>query len=148
MKRVSTVVMLLSWILVTGCAETSVRVNQPYAPSVNQKFNFEIENKSTLSDETLAIFRDELAGQMIAAQMLTISTDTTSKPLHIVIETAGTDHISSSVTVKDAITDAALAKYHVESHNQPPWGKPRGLMAEHAAKLVSYLIQGGPSVPR
>ena len=148
MKRISTVVMLLSWVFLTSCAETSLRVNAPYAPTVNQKFIFEIENKSAMPHETLAIFRDELTGQLIAAQLLTTTTDSTARPLHIVIEMAGSDNISSSVTVKDAITGAALSRYQVESHNQAPWGKPRGLIAEHTAKLVSYLIQGGKSAPR
>ncbi len=145
MKRISTVVMLLSWIFLTGCAETALRVNAPYAPTVNQKFIFEIENKSAMPDETLEMFREELTDQLIAAQLLTSNTDTTARPLHIVIEVAGDDNISSSVIVKDAITGAALAKYQVESHNPAPWGKPRGLIAEHTAKLVSYLLQGGRS---
>lgn len=148
MKRISTVVMLLSWIFLTGCAATSLRVNAPYKPSVNQKFIFEIENKGAMPDEALVMFREELTDQLIAAQLLTTSTDTTARPLHIVIEMGGADNISSSVIVKDAITGAALARYQVESHNPAPWGKPRGLIAEHTAKLVNYLIQGGQSALR
>lgn len=159
MKRISAVVMLLSFVLITGCAETLLRVSAPYTPSANQKFTFEITNNAKMPDAALTTFRLELTNQLIASDLFTTSADTTARPIHIVIENyydrrgvtgvtsgtaAGTDNILSTVVVQDSITHNALSSFEIQSKNPAAWGTSLGLIEEHADKIVSYLKSGNP----
>jgi hypothetical protein len=44
--------------------------------------------------------------------------------------------------VKDAKTGTALSKFSVESKNPTAWGTSRGMIEEHADKIVNYLKSG------
>lgn len=157
MKRISTMTMLLSFVLLTGCAGTSLRVNAPYTPGANQKFTYEIVNKGQMSDEALTIFRNRLESQLIASQLLTAGTDEAARPVQIVIENyymrhgsaralvgvmAGEDNILSTIIVKETKTGNVLSTFEVESVNPTAWGSSHGLIQEHADKIVSYLKSG------
>jgi hypothetical protein len=55
---------------------------------------------------------------------------------------AGADNILSQVTVRDAASGSVLGEFVVESKNPSAWGTSRGLIEEHADKIVSYLKSG------
>lgn len=54
---------------------------------------------------------------------------------------AGADNILSQVTVRDG-GGAVLGEFTVESKNPSAWGTSRGMIEEHADKIVGYLKAG------
>ena len=157
MKRILTMAMLLSFVLLAGCAGTSLRVSAPYTPDANQKFTYEIVNKGQMSDEALTIFRDRLESQLIASKLLTTGTDESARRVQIVIDNyymrhgsaralvgimAGEDNILSTIFVKEPKTGTVLSAFEVESVNPTAWGSSHGLIQEQADKIVSYLKSG------
>jgi hypothetical protein len=57
---------------------------------------------------------------------------------------AGADNMQSSVQVKDRKTQAVVGEFAVESKNPTAMGTSRGMIIEHADKIVEYLTSGRP----
>jgi uncharacterized protein DUF4410 len=157
MKRVSIAAIVLCCALFAGCAGTSLRVSEQYQPSAGQRFTYDIINKAPMSDEGLAIMRERLTSQLAASGLLATSADGSARAVQIVIENyymrhgatramvgvmAGSDNILSTIVVKDVKTGTALSKFEVQSKNPTAWGTSRGMIEDHADKIVNYLKSG------
>jgi hypothetical protein len=56
---------------------------------------------------------------------------------------AGADNMQSSVQVRDKKSQAVVGEFFVESKNPTAMGTSRGMIVEHANKIVQYLRSGG-----
>ena len=81
MKRILTSLVVLSLILLTGCAGTALRPEVAFKPAANQKFTYEIDNKAQMTDEGLTILRERLTSQLTASGIHTASSDGTAFPI-------------------------------------------------------------------
>ncbi len=52
---------------------------------------------------------------------------------------AGSDNIQSRVKIKDSSTGNVLSEFTVQSKNPTAWGTSKGLIEEHADKIVATL---------
>ena len=160
MNRILVAGALLPCLLLVACAGASLRVDRPYQPSPGQKFTYEIVNKAQVPAEGLGILEARLATQLTGSGLLTSRTDKSARTVEIVIENyymrhgatramvgvmAGADNILSTVIVKEAGSGEVLARFQVQSSNPTALGTSRGLIEEHADKIVNYLKSGQQS---
>ena len=155
MKVIS--IVLLSCLLLAGCAGTSLRVNAPYQPTAGQKFTFDIVNKEKMSDQGLTIMRERLKNQLEASGLLAANASESSRTVEITIDNyymrhgatratvgvmAGADKILTTIVVKEGKTQGVLSRFTVYSKNPTAWGTSQGMIEEHADKIVDYLKSG------
>lgn len=150
-------VLILASLLLGGCAGTSLRVQTAYQPDYGDKLTYVVVPKVEVSDEALSILRQELDSQLQSKGLLAASPTEARKSVEISITNyymrhgatralvgimAGADNMQSSVQVKDRKTLAVVGEFAVESKNPSAWGTSRGMIMEHADKIVEYLRSG------
>jgi len=159
MKRIVLQGFVLTSLLLGGCAGTALRVQSAYQPASGDKLTYVVVPKVEVSDEGLSILRQELDSQLQGKGLLAASPVEAKKSVEISITNyrmrhgaaralvgvmAGTDNMQSSVQVKDRKTQAVVGEFAVESKNPTAWGTSRGMITEHAGRIVEYLTSGRP----
>ena len=159
MKRIALLGFVLASLLLGGCAGTALRVQSAYQPASGDKLTYVVVPKVELSDEALSILRQELDSQLRGSGLLAANPAEARKSVEISITNyymrhgatramvgimAGADNMQSSVQVKDRRTQAVVGEFAVESKNTTAWGTSRGLIVDHANKIVEYLRSGRP----
>jgi hypothetical protein len=157
MKKLILQGLLVASLLLTGCAGTKMSVQAPYQPTQGAALAYVVNPKVEVSDEALGILRQRLDSQLRASGLLASSAGA-SKQVEISIVNyymrhgatralvgvmAGADNMQSSVIVKDSTTQAVLGEFKVESSNPTAMGTSRGMIEDHADKIVAYLKSGG-----
>jgi len=149
-----TALVLVCCLAVAGCAGTSLNVQKSYGPTSGEKFSYAINPKVEVSAEALEIMEARMKSQLgdslqAAGQSgKTVEISITNYYMRhgatraMVGIMAGADNILSQVTVRDAAGGKILGEFVVESKNPSAWGTSRGLIEEHADKIVSYLKSG------
>lgn len=140
-------------VLLSGCG-TAARVQTDYRPAPGEKFTLELA-APTASEEGLQILRERLTNQLSKSQLLAPASERTEKTIEVVVTNysfrhgaaramlgimAGTDNLQSTVKVKDQATGKAISEFVVESKNATAWGTSRGLIEEHADRIVETLV--------
>jgi hypothetical protein len=157
MKRLALQGFVLASLLLGGCAGTALRVQSAYQPASGDKLTYVVVPKVEVSDEALSILRQELDSQLQAKGLLAANPAEARKSVEISITNyymrhgatralvgvmAGADNMQSSVQVKDRKTQTVVGEFAVESKNPSAWGTSRGMIMEHADKIVEYLRSG------
>lgn len=140
--------------LLLGCAGTSAVVQSEYHLANNEKLRLQLNTPTTASEQGVAILRDRLTAQLTNHALLAATGDTSSKIIEVTVINysmrpgaaralagimAGTDNIKSTVKIKDSVTHHVLAEFVVESKNPTAWGTSKGLIEDHADKIVETL---------
>jgi len=151
--------LVVSCLLIAGCAGTSMRVQTEYRPVAGEKFRYEIVNMASMSEEALVIMRLRLDGELANKGLLATGSQESGRKAEVVINNyymrhgaarslvgvmAGADNITSTVKVKDGKTNAVLGEFVVESKNPTAFGTSRGLIEGHADLIARYLQTGRP----
>jgi hypothetical protein len=159
MKRLILQSFLLASLLLSGCAGTAMRVQTAYQPASGDKLTYVVVPKVEVSDEALSILRQQLDSKLQGSGLLAASPAEARKSVEISITNyymrhgatralvgvmAGADNMQSSVQVKDRKTQAVVGEFAVESKNPTAMGTSRGMIIEHADKIVEYLTSGRP----
>lgn len=156
MKRLIALVILVA-VSLGGCS-TAGNVQRAYRPAPGDTISYVIIPKAEVSDEALAILRSELDGELRASGLLAAGPADARKAVEISITSyrmrhgatramvgimAGSDNMQSSVVVTDKASGAVVGQFSVQSKNSTAWGTSRGMIADHAGKIVEYLRSGG-----
>lgn len=145
-------------VLIAGCEGTAVRHDKQYVPAANDKFTYTISPAPGMSAQAVDILRNELDSRLQSSGLLSDNPESANKTVEIVITEyymrygavravvgimAGTDHVNSTVRIRNRQTQALLGELAVESKNPTAWGTAHGLIEDHADKIVKYLKIGG-----
>jgi len=159
MKLVSLAGVLLCCVLLTGCAEITLNVHEPYQAEPGHNFTYNIINNGKAPLEALNILRVRVIDQLDAAGLTTQGGSGAPRIAEIVVtkyqmrpgweklgvgSVDGSDRISTSIIVKDAISQAVLSRFEAESKYSSSLISPRSLIQKHADKIVNYLKTGKP----
>lgn len=159
MKLVSLAGVLLCCELLIGCVEMSLNIREPYQADPGHNFTYQIIDNGKAPLEALSILRERVIDQLDAAGLTTQSGSGEPRIVEIVVtkyqmrpsweklgvgSIGGTDWISTSIVVKDAISQAVLSRFEAESKYSSSLISPRRLMQKHADKIVNYLKTGKP----
>jgi uncharacterized protein DUF4410 len=151
--------LVVTCLLMAGCAGTSIRVQTEYRPVSGEKFTYEIVNAANMSEEGLVIIRQRLNYQLASKGLLATGPQESGRKAEVAITNyymrhgatralvgvmAGADNIVSSIKIKDAKTSAVLGEFVVESKNPTAVGTSRGLIEEHVDLIAQYLQTGRP----
>jgi hypothetical protein len=122
-----------------------------------EKFAMRVSTTTNPTEEGLQILRERLTSQLASAGLLATSTDDSPKTIDVVVQhyymrhgatralvgiMAGADYVQSTVRVLDASTGKALSEFIVESKNPTGWGTSRGMLQDHADKVIE-TFRGG-----
>ncbi len=153
MKQLFLAIVLGSAAVLTGCAGTSALVKTPYKMVQGEQFNLQLNKTDNISAEGLSILQNRLNDQLTANSLLA-GNNTAKRTVEVTITNyymrhgaaralagimAGVDNIKSTVKVKDAATGQVLSEFNVESKNPTAWGTSKGLIEQHADKIVAIL---------
>jgi hypothetical protein len=159
MKSAAAVLLVACCVLAAGCAGTALRAGQAYQAPAGQKYKYEIVNKAQVPDEGMGIFQERLRSQLVGSGMLAGNDDPSARSVQITIGNyymrhgatralvgimAGVDNMSSTIAVRDASAGKTLTSFDVESKNPTAWGTSRGMIEDHADKIVEFLKSGKP----
>lgn len=140
--------LLFSVTLLAGCISTKLEVLHGYTLNQSDSFSYDIIEKAKVSPEGMSIFKTRLDFQLEA---LGLSKLNPNKIVEITFNNyyirhgavralvgimAGADNITTEVTIKDKSTGAVLGKFKVVSKNPSADGTARGLIEQHADKIV------------
>jgi len=158
MKRLLVQGVVVASLLLGGCAGTALRVQTAYQPTPGDKVTYAVVPKVQVSEEALSILRQELESQLQGSGLLAANSGEARKNVEISITNyymrhgatralvgvmAGADNMQSSVQVRDKKSQAVVGEFFVESKNPTAMGTSRGMIVEHANKIVQYLKSGG-----
>lgn len=145
-------------MMIGGCAGTGMRVQTAYQPTSGDKLTYTVVAKVAVSDQALSILRQEIDSQLQNSGMLATNPDEARKHVEISITNyymrhgavralvgimAGSDNMKSSVQVKDKQSQVVVGAFFVESTNPTAMWTSKGMIEEHAKKIVEYLKSGG-----
>ena len=154
---ISTLILAASFSLMAGCAGTAARVQSDIRLSPGEKLNFKIATPAPMSEEATTIFRERLTAQLTSGGLLASSADKSARTLDVEVTTynmrhgaaralagifAGTDKMQSTIKIKNAANANAVSEFVVESKNPTAWGTSRGMIEDHADKIVETLKNG------
>jgi hypothetical protein len=135
-----------------------MRVQTAYLPTSGDKLTYAVVPKVPVSEEALSILRQELNSQLRGSGLLAANPEEARKNVEISITNyymrhgatralvgvmAGADNMQSSVQVRDTKSQAVVGEFSIESTNPTALGTSRGMIVEHANKIVQYLRSGG-----
>lgn len=153
MKQLFLAIALGASTVLTGCAGTSALVKTPYKVVQGEQFNLQLNKTDNISAEGLSILQNRLNEQLTASNLLA-GNNSANRTIDVTITNyymrhgaaralagimAGVDNIKSTVKVKDATTGQVLSEFNVESKNPTAWGTSKGLIEDHANKIVATL---------
>lgn len=156
MNRTMPLYLVVTFLVLAGCAGTGMKVQTAYTPTPGASITYTVDPKVEISQEALGIFRQRLDSQFGTSGLLA-----TGKPparsVDIVITNyymrhgatralvgilAGADNMQSSIIVRDMKTKAVIGQFAVESTNPTAMFTSRGLIEDHADKIVRYVSSG------
>jgi hypothetical protein len=151
MRKLIAAILVASSTLLAGCAGTSAIVQSEYRLAQGEKLKLQLNAPPTASEERVTILRERLATQLSSNALLAGSSDASSRTIDVTVTNyrlrhgatralvgimAGADNIQSTVQVKDSSTGKVLSEFKVESKNPSAWGTSKGMIEEHADKIV------------
>lgn len=154
MRTLIAAILVASGALLAGCAGTSAIVQTEYRLAQGEKLKLQLSTPPTASEEGMTILRERLTTQLSSSALLAGSTDASSKVVEVTVTNyymrhgaaramagimAGSDNIQSTVKIKEPATGKVLSEFKVESKNPSAWGSSKGLIEEHADKIVETL---------
>jgi hypothetical protein len=154
MEKVVAAVLIVASSLLAGCAGTSAMVKSEYRLAQGEKLNLQLTAPPTASEEGITILRERLTAQLSSNRLLAAASDASVRTIEVAVTNyymrhgatramvgimAGADNIQSTVKVKDQASGKVLSEFTVESKNPSAWGTSRGLIEEHADKVVETL---------
>ncbi|GAA5218971.1 DUF4410 domain-containing protein [Corallincola platygyrae] len=138
-----------------GCAGTKVVVEQAYVLNHSDKFEREIIDHANVTDKGMEIFETRLDSQL--SQLGDSSANEATREVEITFTKyymrhgaaralagimAGSDNITSTVVIKDSKDGKVLGKITVVSENPTATGSAKGLIEQHADKIISFIRTG------
>lgn len=156
MYRLAVSLLVTSALLITGCS-TSAHIKSSYKLVADEKLELKVSAPPSATQEALQIFNDRLRSQLSNNRLLAASDDSSVRILDVEVNKytmrhgasramlgilAGTDTIQSTVRIVDRSNGAVLSEFTVESGNATAWGTSRGLIEDHADKIIESLIKG------
>lgn len=154
MRTLIAAILVASSSFLAGCAGTSAVVNSEYRLAQGEKLKLQLTAPATASEEGVAILRERLTNQLSSnallatpgrASLRTVEVNVTNYYMRhgaaraLVGVLAGVDNIQSTVQVKDSKTGKVLSEFKVESKNPSAMGSAKGLIEQHADKIVEIL---------
>ena len=154
MRTLITAILVAASAFLAGCAGTSAIVQSEYRLAQGEKLKLQLSAPPTASEEGMAILRERLTTQLSSNALLAGASDTSSRTVEVTVTNysmrhgatralvgimAGADNVQSTVKVKDFSTGKILSEFNVESKNPSAWGTSRGMLEEHADKIVETL---------
>lgn len=140
-----------------GCAGTRLVAQDPLAIDKTDTFSYTVEHADRVTGEGMAIFKDTLESELRAASLLA-DAERAGKVIEIDFVNyrmrhgaaralagalAGSDSIQTAVTIKNKAGGEAAGRFYVESKNPTAVGSARGLIEDHARKIVAHLKASG-----
>ncbi|MEM5551286.1 hypothetical protein HJP15_10975 [Pseudoalteromonas sp. NEC-BIFX-2020_002] len=155
MKNVRFLVIILSFVVLTGCSSTKLIVERSYTYQLSDVFTQEVIDEASVPEKGMSLFKARLEAQMSQFGLST-SNDANKKIEITFIDykmrhgaaralggfMAGTDNISTIVVIKDVKSDETIARLKVTSRNKAAVGTSKGLIEDHADKIVTYIKTG------
>ena len=155
MKNFRILVITLSFVALTACASTKLRVERSYTYQVSDVFTQEIIDEASVPEKGMSIFKTRLDSKISELGLST--NDDANKKIEITFIgykmrhgaaralagfMAGADHISSIVVIKDTKSDETIGRLKVTSRNRAAVGTSKGLIEDHADKIATYIKTG------
>lgn len=155
MHKFAILVLVAAWTALAGCAGTGATVRSRYELAQGEKLSLQLVTPPTATQEGAKILRERLTAQLAQNNVLALGAST--RTLEVTVTNyrirhgatramvgimAGADNVQSSVKLKDA-DGKVLSDFSVESKNPTAWGTTKGLLEEHADKIVDTLLHGG-----
>jgi hypothetical protein len=156
MHKLAISLLITSALLITGCS-TTAKIKSSYKLVADEKLELKVSAPPSATQEALQIFNARLTSQLSNNRLLAASNDSSVRILDVVVNKytmrhgasramlgilAGTDTIESTVRIVDRSNGAVLSEFTVESGNATAWGTSRGMIEDHADKIVESLIKG------
>lgn len=154
MQKFVASILIAASSLLAGCAGTAAIVQSEYRLAQGEKLKLQLTAPPTASEEGVTILRERLTSQLSSNGLLATASDASARTIEVTVTNyrmrhgatramvgimAGADNIQSTVKVKDQASDKVLSEFTVESKNPSAWGTSRGLIEEHADKVVATL---------
>jgi len=129
-----------------------VIVQQDYAQNHSDKFEHKIINQAKMNDKGMAVFKDRLDSQL--SLLDGAQSDEATREVEVTFTyyrmrhgatralfgaMAGTDNITSTVIIRDRKGGKVLGKIKVVSKNATAIGTTRGLIEDHADKIINFI---------
>ncbi len=153
MKRILVTIIL---ILLAGCA-TAAQIQSQYRLTQGEKLKLQVTAPPSANEEALQIFNERLTTQLSSNGLLAGPSDASARNLEVSVTNytmrhgaaramlgimAGSDNMQSTVKIKDQTTGSVLSEFTVESTNSTAWGTSKGMIEDHADKIVETLKVG------
>ena len=142
---------VLAIIFITGCAGTSVTVQQDFNYKTTELFAYTIIDQASVTEQGMGIFKAQLENNLKKLDLIDKNSNTIIEVTFtnyymrhgasraLLGAMAGTDNITSTVLVKEKDTGNVIAKLQVVSKNPTAIGTARGLIQEHANEITNYI---------
>ncbi|RCS58072.1 DUF4410 domain-containing protein [Parvibium lacunae] len=154
MRRLTSLLITLIFVL-SGCAGTTAAVKSEYRLAQGEKVTFKVTAPENLTEEARGIFISRLTEKLTSSGLLTSDADANAREIDIQIMyyrmrhgatramlgvIAGSDNMHSVVKVKNKSTGEVLSEYTIDSNNATAMGTSRGMIRDHADKIIETLI--------
>lgn len=151
MLKVLTSIAIVATFLLSGCSTTAT-IKSDVQLAASDKVQLSLITPPTMSEEGAAILRARLTTQLASRGLL--ATGAGVKTVEVQVTNyymrhgaaralagifAGVDNVKSTVRVKDNATGRVVSEFTVESDNASAWGTSRGMIEDHADKVVDSL---------
>jgi uncharacterized protein YcfL len=153
MKKLFPSLLIIVFIFLSGCS-TTMQITKPYTPRQDSLLEYKIYLNATISQDGLEILRSRIEQQLRAKGRLANKPADAQEKVEINITNykmrgdtarvmlgifAGTDNMQSTIIVKDKKLNKIISEFKIESGNSTAWGTSRGMIEDHADKIVNYL---------
>lgn len=154
MQKFVVLILIAASSLIVGCAGTAARIQSQYQLTQGEKLKLQLTAPPAASEEGITILRERLTAQLTNSGLLATPSDASARIIEVAVTNyymrhgatramvgilAGADNIQSTVKIKDAATGNVLSEFTIESKNTTAWGTSRGLIEDHADKVVETL---------
>jgi hypothetical protein len=154
MRKLLAALLLASTTALIGCAGTSAMVRSEYKLSQGEKVTYMLTAPEDMAEEARGIFRARLTEKLTSGGLLSGASDTDARELDIQVTNyrmrhgaarallgilAGSDNMQSMIGIKNKTTGAVLSEYEIESKNPSAWGTSKGMIEDHADRIVDTL---------
>jgi len=154
MEKLVASILIVASSLLAGCAGTAAIVQSEYRLAQGEKFKLQLTAPAAASEEGITILRERLTSQLSSNGLLATAADASARTVEVTVTNyymrhgatramvgimAGADNIQSAVRVKDPASGKVLSEFTVESKNPTAWGTSRGMIEDHADKVVETL---------
>ena len=137
-----------------------MQITKPYTPRQDSLLEYKIyqsatiDESSLISQDGLEILRSRIEQQLRAKGRLANKPADAQEKVEINITRykmrsdterillgilAGTDNMRSTIIIKDKKLNKIISEFKIKSSNSSAWGTSRGMIEDHADKIVNYL---------